>query len=247
MAVFSRKSAIGLVGEQIDITTGNWVKKESHISGMIDSYYEYLFKSWKLFGDKDFKRAWDVHQAAIKKYLVRKTSHGSFIAHVDMDSGKETGTTYGALDAFYAGLVAYAGDVTTAKEIQEANYYMWTHFNMEPEEFNFRTDSVTSAYYVLRPENLESCFYLYRFTKNDKYLWMGKRMVDDILNHCRTEAGFAALKDVRTYEQINSMESFLFGETFKYAYLLFAPPSTLDLAKVVLTTEAHPLLIKKQK
>jgi mannosidase alpha-like ER degradation enhancer 2 len=37
------------------------------------------------------------------------------------------------------------------------------------------------------------------------------------------------------------MESFLFAETFKYYYLLFAPASTLDLSKVVLNTEAHPL------
>jgi mannosidase alpha-like ER degradation enhancer 2 len=31
------------------------------------------------------------------------------------------------------------------------------------------------------------------------------------------------------------------AETFKYFYLLFAPPQTLDLDKAVLNTEAHPL------
>ena len=121
---------------------------------------------------------------------------------------------------------------------------MWTHFNIEPEEFDFKTDSVRSAYYVLRPENLESCFYLYRYTRSDKYLWMAKRMVDDLLEHCKNKVGFASLKDVRTYEKTNSMESFLFGETFKYAYLVFAPASAMDLKKNVLTTEAHPFRIK---
>ena len=38
------------------------------------------------------------------------------------------------------------------------------------------------------------------------------------------------------------MESFVFAETFKYFYLIFAPPSTLDFDKVVFNTEAHPLL-----
>jgi hypothetical protein len=38
------------------------------------------------------------------------------------------------------------------------------------------------------------------------------------------------------------MESFVLAETFKYFYLLFASPNTLDLEKNVLNTEAHPLM-----
>jgi hypothetical protein len=41
------------------------------------------------------------------------------------------------------------------------------------------------------------------------------------------------------------MESFFFAETLKYAYLIFAPESALDLKKIVFTTEAHPLKIAK--
>ncbi len=37
------------------------------------------------------------------------------------------------------------------------------------------------------------------------------------------------------------MPSYLFAETFKYLYLLFAPEDALDLDACVLTTEAHPL------
>lgn len=69
-------------------------------------------------------------------------------------------------------------------------------------------------------------------------------MVDNILDHCKTEAGFASIKNVKTYEQVNSMESFFFGETLKYAYLVFAPASTADLNKIVFTTEAHPFKIE---
>lgn len=245
MAVYSNRSKIDLVGEVINVNTGQWLQTQSHVSGYIDSYYEYLYKSWKLFGDKDFKNAWDTSVAAIKKYLIRKQNNGWFCTHVDMNTGVETSSTYGALDAFIAGLMAYSGDVETGRQIQKANYYMWTKFNIEPEEFNFKSDSILSSYYVLRPENLESCFYLYRLTKDPQYLFMGKRMVDDILTHCRNDVGFAALKSVLTFEKINSMQSFLFAETFKYAYLIFAPDSALDLHKIVLTTEAHPLKIMK--
>lgn len=247
MAVYDKRSSIDLIGEQIDIQTGKWVSTQSHISGYIDSYFEYLYKSWLLFGDKDFKKAFDKLNAALKKYMLYKTDHGWFMRHVDMETGNESSTMYGALDAFYAGLCAFAGDVETGRNIQQANYYMWKKFNIEPEEFNFVTDSVTSAHYVLRPENLESCFYLYRLTHEQRYLFQGKQMVDDILNHCRTDIAFASLKNIKTYEQSNSMESFFFGETLKYAYLIFAPETSLDLKKVVLTTEAHPFRIAAKK
>ena len=245
MQVYKSRSAIDLVGEQINVQTGKWVNTRSHIGAYIDSYYEYLYKSYLLFGDKDFKIAFDTHNKAIKKYLISKTDHGWFMHQVDMNSGKEIGTTYGALEAFYAGLCAFSGDIETGRQIQKANYYMWTRFNIEPEEFNFKTDSITSAYYILRPENLESCFYMYRLTGQLKYLWQGKVMVESIFDHCKNDVGFASLKNVQTYEKTNSMESFFFGETLKYAYLIFAPETTLDLKKVVLTTEAHPFKIQK--
>ena len=247
MYVYDHRSKINLVGEQINVITGKWMSDQSHISGYIDSYYEYLYKSWLLFGDKDFKTAFDIHNAAIKKYLLYKTPNGTFMRHVNMNSGQQTATVYGALDAFYAGLCAFAGDIKTGADIQKANYYMWTKFNIEPEEFNFKTDSVLSAYYVLRPENLESCFYMYRLTHKDEYLKMGERMVSDIVTHCRTEEAYCALKNIATYEHLDDMESFFFGETLKYAYLIFAPESKLDLSKMVLNTEAHPFKIEKPK
>ena len=37
------------------------------------------------------------------------------------------------------------------------------------------------------------------------------------------------------------MQRFLFAETFKYYYRLFAPASALDFDAVVFNTEAHPL------
>ena len=243
MAIFHKRGNTGMVGENINVLTGKWTSTRSHISGYIDSYYEYLYKSYLLFGDKDFKTAFDIHNKAIKKYLRVKTPKGTFMRVVDMNSGKQLATTYGALDAFYAGLCAFAGDVKSAKPIQEANYYMWTRFGLEPEEFDFSNDSIRSAYYILRPENLESCFYLYRKTKEDKYLWMGKRMVEDILQYCKTEDAFASLKNVTTKEKANSMQSFFFAETLKYAYLLFAEDKAFDLEKEVLNTEAHPFKI----
>jgi ER degradation enhancer, mannosidase alpha-like 2 len=243
--VFNRRSKIGLVGTIIDVVTGNWVNTESQIGARIDSYYEYLYKAWLLFGDKDCKAAWESSNETIIKYLYVKTGKGAFFTRVDMNTGQETQPLYGALDAFYAGILTLSGNLPLAQNIQQGNTYMWVKFHLEPEEFNFRTDSVLYPNYALRPENLESCFYLYRATNDEQYLRMGKRMTDDILSTCRTEAGFAAIKDVRTLELEDSMESFFLAETLKYAYLLFAPESTIDLKNFVFTTEAHPFEIAK--
>jgi mannosidase alpha-like ER degradation enhancer 2 len=70
--VFKRRSKIGLVGTVINVNTGAWVNTESQIGARIDSYYEYLFKAWLLFGDQDCKAAWQISNDAIIKYLYKK-------------------------------------------------------------------------------------------------------------------------------------------------------------------------------
>jgi mannosidase alpha-like ER degradation enhancer 2 len=71
---------------------------------------------------------------------------------------------------------------------------------------------------------------------------MGEKLFNDFVRYCRTDAGYAALADVVTKQQQDEMESFVLAETFKYFYLLFASPNTLDLEKIVFNTEAHPLM-----
>src|SRR5579859_4311974 len=47
--LYKRRSAIGLVGSEIDVETGKWTDPTSGIRGGIDSYYEYLLKASILF------------------------------------------------------------------------------------------------------------------------------------------------------------------------------------------------------
>src|SRR6266403_5203446 len=56
---FRRRSPLGLVGRSINVETGAWTNTDSHISGGIDSYYEYLWKCWLLFNDKDCRDMWN--------------------------------------------------------------------------------------------------------------------------------------------------------------------------------------------
>ena len=239
--LYSRRSSIGLVGSSINVETGVWIDPQSHISGGIDSYYEYLLKTSLLFDDKDCAEMWRQSIAAVNKYLADDSAAGLWYSTVDMNTGKRIATHYGALDAFFPAVLALSGDVDRAKRLQESSYKMWTTWGVEPEEIDYTTMKVTYDGYALRPEIIESTYYLHTYTHDPRYLEMGRTYLQDLEKCCRTETAYAALKDVGTKEKLDRMESFFLAETLKYEYLLFAPASTLDLRKVVFNTEAHPI------
>src|SRR5206468_9602143 len=103
---FKRRSQLGLVGQSINVETGAWTNTDSHISGGIDSYYEYLWKCWLLFGDKDCRDMWKASIPAVNKYLADEIGGEFWYGHADMRTGRRTETTYGALDAFFPALLA---------------------------------------------------------------------------------------------------------------------------------------------
>ncbi len=238
---YNRRSPIGLVGTNINVETGKWTNTDSHVSAEIDSYYEYLLKCWKLFGDKECKQMWDESIAAINKNLADEVNGGLWYGHADMATGKRTETTTGALDAFFPAVLSLSGDLPRAKRLQDSMFKMWRVHGIEPEVYNYKTGKVEHAGYPLRPEIVESTYYLYQYTKDPKYLAMGKQMWDDFVKYCRTDVGYAHLKSAVTKQKSDAMQSFLFAETFKYFYLLFAPEKTLDFKNVVFNTEAHPI------
>jgi ER degradation enhancer, mannosidase alpha-like 2 len=241
---YKRRSPIGLVGTRINVETGQWINTGSHISAEIDSYYEYLWKCWALFRDEECRQMWNTSIGPVNKYLADEIDGALWYGHAEMSDGKRTRTTYGALDAFFPGLLAVSGDVPRARRLQDSSFKMWQVHSIEPEVFNYRTMKVEHAGYPLRPEIVESTYILYRTTKDPKYLAMGEQLWKDFVQHCRTEAGYAHLKSVVTKEKSDAMQSFVLAETFKYFYLLFAPDDTLDFRNVVFNTEAHPVRIR---
>jgi hypothetical protein len=240
-AVYARRSPLDLVGERFDVESGAWTNTRSHIGARIDSYYEYLWKCWRLFGDAECRDMWQTSSRAALRYYPQPVGGTLWFGQVDMDSGAAIGSEYGALEAFFPGLLAYSGHLEEAQRLHAASVQMWRVAGIEPEAYDFRAQRITDAAYPLRPEIIESTWYLYRMTGDPAYRVLGEALFADFRRYCRSAAGYAALSDVRSKEQADDMESFVLAETFKYFYLLFAPPSTLDLAAVVLNTEAHPL------
>ena len=239
--LYNRRSSTGLVGAEIDVETGKWLNHTSGIMGGIDSYYEYLLKASILFGDQDCARMWRESEAAIEKYLADERPNGLWYGQADMRTGARTSTDYGALDAFFPAVLALGGDVKRAAALQDSSYTMWNLAGVEPERLDYAAMKIVDPVYALRPEIIESTYYLYHYTHDPKYLAMGQTYFNALVKYCRTGAGYAALSDVRTKTKSDSMESFFFAETLKYLYLLYAPESTLNFDDIVFNTEAHPM------
>lgn len=241
VALYGRRHpATGLVGQGINVETGEWVNRSSHIGGAIDSYYEYLLKCERLFGDRE---CGDMYRASIEpvhRFIADETADGLWYGRVDMTTGERTGTTFGSLHAFFPGVLVMGGDLDRARRLQESAYRMWTLHGIEPEAIDYRTLRVTSAGYQLRPEIVESAYILSHHTRDPRYVDMGRRMFRDLVTHCRTDAGYTALRSVITKEKDDLQHSFLLAETLKYFYLLFEPDA-LDFDAVTFNTEAHPL------
>jgi len=239
--LFKRRSKIGLVGEEIDVETGQWISRASHVGGGIDSYYEYLLKCSLLFGDKDCENMWKESVRALNKHLADNARTGLWYGQVDMETGRRTATEWGSLHAFLPAVLALGGDLGRARRLQASSYKMWNLKGIEPEVIDYRTMKITERGYPLRPEIMESAYYLYHSTKDPQYLEMGRRFLIGLLTQCRTDSGYTVLKDVVAHEKGDLQPSYFLAETLKYLYLLFAPEKTLDLDHVVFNTEAHPL------
>jgi mannosyl-oligosaccharide alpha-1,2-mannosidase len=123
-------------------------------------------------------------------------------------------------------------------------------------------ERVTDARYMLRPEAIESLFYMYRITGERRYQDIAWSMFEAIERRTRTGIANAAIRDVTLKVEAkegselrrgvsarsdeselqleDSMESFWMAETLKYFYLIFSEPGLLSLDEWVFNTEAHP-------
>ncbi len=105
MTLYEHRSKIGLVGSSINVNTGKWVDTQSHISGGIDSYYEYLLKSAVLFKNKNMMKMFHHTMFAVNKYLADSTGTGLWYGHVNMNTGKNGSDSVWITGCFFPGCI----------------------------------------------------------------------------------------------------------------------------------------------
>uniref|UniRef100_A0A8C9YFD3 alpha-1,2-Mannosidase n=1 Tax=Sander lucioperca TaxID=283035 RepID=A0A8C9YFD3_SANLU len=258
----------GLVPMFINTNNGQFTHQGIYTLGArADSYYEYLLKQWIQGGKKENELLEDYLQAieGVKNNLLQKSSpngltfvgelsHGQFSPKMDHLVCFLPGTL--ALGA-YNGLPADHMDL--AKQLMETCYQMYiqmetglspeiVHFNMHQGSTRDIEVKLADRHNLLRPETVESLFYLYRFTKDQKYREWGWRILQNFNKYTKVSSGgYTSINNVRDPDYPSprdKMESFFLGETLKYLYLLFSDdPNLISLDQYVFNTEAHPLPI----
>ncbi|XP_075934225.1 mannosidase, alpha, class 1B, member 1b isoform X2 [Anarhichas minor] len=258
----------GLVPMFINTNNGQFTHQGIYTMGArADSYYEYLLKQWIQGGKTENQLLEDYLQAieGVKKNLLQKSSpngltfvgeisHGQFSPKMDHLVCFLPGTL--ALGA-HNGLPADHMDL--AKELMETCYQMYiqmetglspeiVHFNMHEGSTRDIDVKLADRHNLLRPETVESLFYLYRFTRDHKYQDWGWEILQSFNKYTKVSSGgYTSINNVRDPDYPSprdKMESFFLGETLKYLYLLFSDdPDLISLDQYVFNTEAHPLPI----
>ncbi|XP_026195471.1 endoplasmic reticulum mannosyl-oligosaccharide 1,2-alpha-mannosidase [Anabas testudineus] len=258
----------GLVPMFINTNSGQFTHKGVFTLGArADSYYEYLLKQWIQGGKTEDNLLEDYLQAVegVKKHLVRQTGPRR-LTFVGELSHNRFNPKMDHLVCFLPGTLALGvhnglpGDhMELATQLMETCYHMYTqmetglspeivHFNLQASDGRDVVVKPADRHNLLRPETVESLFYMYRFTKDTKYRDWGWEILQSFNKYTKVSGGgYTSINNV--CDPVNpgprdKMESFFLGETLKYLYLLFSDDmELLSLEKYVFNTEAHPLPI----
>lgn len=258
----------GLYNNYINTDTGQWLARPTHISmgALGDSFYEYLIKAYVQSDGQDTE-AHQMYLDAIKAYenkLIFTSTQSRLIYFAEL---KDTSINHkmDSLACFSGGMLAMG-----AKESKEPT--KTTHMNLAigiantchescirskshlgPETFVFsnRADAVaygpSEKYYILRPEILETYFYMWRYTHDPMYREWAWDFKEALEKFCKTDDGYSGLRNVyQPFIKDDVQQSFFLAEVLKYLYLIFADDNIVNLDEWVFNTEAHPLPILKR-
>jgi len=263
----------GLVPIFINPNTGNFHENtEIKLGARGDSYYEYLLKQWIQTGKvHDFLKD-DYMKAVegIKKKLVKRTPQKNllFIGELKGDS-KEFVPKMDHLVCFVPGMLALGvhhgmpeDHMTLAVDLMETCYRTYaerptflapeiTFFNYKPtaDDVPDMYVKTNDAHNLLRPEFIESLWYMWALTGNSTYQDWGWQIFKALERYTKVTDGYSSIGNVNNPLDVrprDMMESFFVSETIKYLYLLFTQDRQLiDLDKWVMNTEGHPLPVYK--
>lgn len=258
----------GLYPYWIDPSMGVFISEQVLFGANSDSFYEYLLKAWIQSGSKDQElRNWFIQTIdAVLKHLVKKTKDGFW--YITGKYGNFSDHKMDHLACFAGGFFALAADssihpnssklLKLGKEITRTcrETYVTTKTGLGPEIMSFhprlqeiRTFTPVDRSFKLRPETVESYFYLWRITHDQKYRDWAWDVVEAIEKYCRVPSGYTGITDVYLENAgvDGIQQSFFLSETLKYLYLIFSADSVMPLDKWVFNTEAHPLPIMTGK
>ncbi|KAL3135602.1 hypothetical protein ABBQ38_006083 [Trebouxia sp. C0009 RCD-2024] len=257
----------GLMPIRLNRRKGNFAGMKTYTVGAnADSYYEYLLKMWLLKQQKDemYRAMWENSMDEMMAKLMGVSVSGLLYVGILQSStipllqpklehltcflpgNLALGVAYGAVNGSKAGLY-----MDVAKNLTYSCWQMYERMptGLAPEMVTFHPEDDMQAGTVgnqLRPEVVESLFYMWRFTGDVRYQQWAWRIFLSFEKYSKVESGYAGLEDMTEVPpgHDNIMQSFWLAETLKYLFLLFSPPDVLPLDEWLFNTEAHPVRLR---
>ena len=107
-----RSEKTGLLGNTLNVDNLQWVRFDASIGAGADSFYEYMLKSYLLFGDEEYLEMFAGLYAAAMRYLRPKEpgwAAKGWLGEVHLHSGAVMRPWISSLSAFWPGLQATIG------------------------------------------------------------------------------------------------------------------------------------------
>ncbi|MDX3236189.1 glycoside hydrolase family 47 protein [Streptomyces sp. ME03-5709C] len=242
-AVYDRRSRLDLLGTGMNVETGAWTGTTATLDPPVDSFYEYLWDGWELYGDEDLRAWYTTLTAAVLRHLGERRSGRLWFRQADMRTGAVTGHAQSELTAFYAGLLAQSGRVAEGEAYHDSWTAVLRSFRLPPESLDYRGMRALDASYPLRPEYVDSCLFLWLATGKELYRRRAAGMFRRQRQYCKVANGYTVVRDVtaRPMKLGDLTPAYWFSENAKYYYLLFARARRFDYRSNYLTTEGNVL------
>ncbi|WP_037478452.1 glycoside hydrolase family 47 protein [Sphingomonas sp. PAMC 26617] len=244
VAVFERRSKLDLVATKIDVLSGKWRSRQATIGSYCDSFFEYLWDSWQLFGDAECRRMYHVCTAAILKHQQVWKDGSLWFADVDFETGVIVGTEQDELASFYGGLLAQGGAMKLGAAYTESWAKVQKRFGVLPEGYDYATAAPTQLANALRPELVDAAFTLWLIDWDQRWRDIGRVHFLAMKRWNKAEYGYTDLADVTgdPKRQADHCPGYWWSEQMKYYYLLFSDTPRFDYNRNYLSTEGNVLM-----
>ncbi|HWT52854.1 MAG TPA: glycoside hydrolase family 47 protein [Caulobacter sp.] len=238
-----RRSKLGLMAANIDARTGEYTSRNASIDVYADSFYEYLWDAWELFGDQDCKRWAQECVAAQLAHQAERFDGRLWFLMVDFDTGEAVSTAQSELAAYYAGLLGQVGHKKAGDDYLASFTALQATYGVIPESINTAAFQPRRKATGLRPEYPDACLNLWLLDRDERYRQLAAIHYRQMKATSRAAYGYTALQDITTrpMTQGGNCPGYWWSEQMKYYYLLFSDTPRVDYGQLQLSTEANVL------
>ncbi len=238
-----RRSDLGLMAANIHAETGAFTSRNASIDVYADSFYEYLWDSWELFGDREMKGWAEECLAAMVAHQGKRYRGELWFPMVDYETGEAAGTSQTVLGGYLAGLLGQAGFKAEGDDFLASYTAMQERYTIIPESIDVTTGRPRGVRTGLRPEFADACLNLWLGDRDDRYRALTAVHYRNMKATSKAAYGYTSLADITTrpMTQGDNCPGYWWSEQMKYYWLLFAQPRRVDFDRLVLSTEANVL------